>query len=141
MNIDLYNELLVLNKEDAKKFTFENLITYGKVYKCYDGDTVSIIFKFNGEYLRKTCRINGIDTPEISRCSEEEKILGKEARDYLISIILNRVVEIEFIDTDKYGRPLIKIFLIDENKTNINDLLIQKGYAQSYYGGPKNQWI
>jgi len=141
-NQQLYNELINFNPLNAKKFIFEGLITIAKVYKVYDGDTISIIFKYNNEFIRDSCRIAGIDTPELSRCSDEEKQMGYIARDYLKTLILDKVIKVQFIKPDKYGRPLINIFLLDEQQTNINNLMITGGYAVKYNGkGPKSDWV
>jgi len=61
---------------------------------------------------------------------------------YLKSLILDKIIQVQFINRDKYGRPLINIFLLNENQTNINNLMIEGGYAVEYNGkGPKSPWV
>jgi endonuclease YncB( thermonuclease family) len=140
---DLINELLNTKPSDAKKFIFKDVITYAKCYKVYDGDTITIIFKYNNEILSKACRIIGIDTPEMKGSKEEEKKLAIKAKEYLRDLVLNKIIKVEFLEFDKYGRPLIKLFTVDENYediNNISDLMISGGYAKPYDGRTKDKW-
>lgn len=136
-----YNKLFDLYYKDVKKYIFEGLVLIARVYKVYDGDSINIIFKYKDEYIRRPCRIDGIDTPEISRCSEEEKALGLKAKEYLSDLILEKLVKIEVLKSDKYGRELVNIYLLDENNTNVAKLLIDNGYAYEYDGGTKSTWV
>lgn len=121
----------------VKKFSLEDQVFDAKVIKVYDGDTVTVVFKFNGEYYKWLCRLDGIDTPELKTSIKEEKQEAVKARDFLIEKIFNKIVQIHCGDFDKYGRLLCKIFY--EN-VNINELMIQDGYAVAYFGGTKNIW-
>jgi micrococcal nuclease len=143
MNNDeqLIKELFNFNTKNAKKFIFQDVITLAKVLKVYDGDTITILFKYNNEYLRISCRIMGIDTPELRGSCDKEKELGYIARDYLSNLILNKIIKIHILDEGKYGRPIINIFLLDQEETNINKLMISGGYAKPYYGGAKSPWV
>lgn len=140
MSENNYQELLEFDLNNAKSFIFENYDTIARVYKVYDGDTISILFKYKEEFIKDSCRLYGIDTPEISRTTDAEKELGYKARDYLKTLILDKIIRVEFIDFDKYGRPLINIYSIEDN-VNIVDLLIDNEYGRAYYGGKKLDWI
>ena len=121
-----------------EKFSYKGIITYAKVYKVYDGDTVKIIFEYRGELIKYSCRIFGIDTPEIRTKDLEEKRLGYLARDFLSSFLLNKVVKIELFDFDKYGRLLAKLYInVGGEEKNISDIMISEGYAKPYFGGTK----
>ena len=142
--MEKYNELFNLYYKDVKKYIFEGLKIKARVYKVYDGDSINIIFKYKDGYIRQPCRINGIDTPEISRCTDEEKQLGLTAKEYLSSLILEKLVEVEILKTDKFGRQLVNVSILDENQipqTDIAELLITGGYAKPYYGGTKGTWV
>jgi endonuclease YncB( thermonuclease family) len=151
-----------LNLEE-KKFNLENISGNFYVESVYDGDTITIlvpiklhiynmissdqidfysdsnnsnIINFNKIKLR----LHGIDTPEIKPLKnilnrEEHIIKAKEARDFLSNIILNKIIKVEFLSNDKYGRPLAKIYKDD---IYLNNLMIEKGYAKQYDGGTKN---
>lgn len=125
--------------EDTVEFTFP--IKGGRVIKVYDADTITIASKLPYEespMYRLSVRLNGIDTPEIKgKCiSEEEKEAAKIARDYVSNLVLNKVVRLENIESEKYGRILADVFIGD---IHLNELLIKERYAVSYDGGTKKK--
>jgi len=142
--------------ENTPVFSFK-----GKKYNCklldvYDGDTVTICFYLEGfNYIRLNIRLLGIDTPELKG---ETKELGIETRNYLIKLLTgieiignktrkeiredifksdNNTLDVIFDDFDKYGRPLA---ILEKNNININQKLVEEGYAKKYNGGTKNKW-
>lgn len=126
----------------VKIFSYEGRKCEGKVVSVYDGDTVKIVFPLTDkepERLYKwNCRLINIDTPEIRTRNLREKAYGKKVRDYLRKKILNKIVTVSCKDFDKYGRLLVEIFYEDEN---INNWLIDNGYAKVYDGGTKHKWF
>jgi micrococcal nuclease len=126
----------------VKIFSYEGRKCEGKVVSVYDGDTVKIVFPLTDkepERLYKwNCRLINIDTPEIRTRNLKEKAYGKKVRDYLRKKILNKIVTVSCKDFDKYGRLLVEIFYEDEN---INNWLIDNGYAKVYDGGTKHKWF
>lgn len=100
---------------------------YFVVTKIVDGDTFWIE---NGESKKIKIRLIGVNTPE-SRKSKSKNVeyFGKEAKEYLINLIDNKKVRIEFdIDkTDQYKRTLAYVFLDDG--TFLNAELVKQGYA------------
>ena len=122
--------------EDTVEFKFP--VEKGRVIKVYDGDTITIASKlpFNESPLyRLSVRLNGIDTPEIKGKTEDEKLAAKHARDALSGLILNKVVILKNIQTEKYGRILADVYLGD---LYLNEWLIKEKYAVKYDGGTKN---
>ena len=134
-NFFLKKRLMKANPKDIPYFSFNGIRTIAKVVKVYDGDTITIIFEYNGKMIKYSCRIFGIDTPEIRSQNPEERKLAYEARDFLRSLILNKIVHIELLKFDKYGRLLINVFT--ESSQNISDIMIEKKYAKPYFGGKK----
>lgn len=130
------DELYDIDCSIVKKFSLNGMTFDAKVISVYDGDTLTAIFKFKGEHYKWSCRLTGIDTPEMKGGSANEKKAAIEARDYLRSCVLNKVVKLECGEFDKYGRLLVKI--IDENGKNINECMINTGYAKEYFGGTKD---
>jgi micrococcal nuclease len=114
----------------SKKFSLNGMIFDAKVIGVYDGDTVTAIFKYRGEYSAWSCRLIGIDTPEFRTKNEQEKRAAIEARDFLRGCVLNKIIKIECGEFDKYGRLLVK--LIDEFGKDINQLMVTTGYARMY---------
>ena len=125
--------------EDTVEFTFP--ITGGRVIKCYDADTITIASKLpydTSPLYRLSVRLNGIDTPEIKGkgVSDEEKDAAKVARDFVANLVLNKVVRLENIQSEKYGRILADVYLGD---IHLNKLLIKERYAVEYDGGTKKK--
>jgi hypothetical protein len=98
----LINELLDINVRDTQSFSFNSMESYAKVIKCFDFNTIEIIFKFNNIFIRYNCKINGID--DIQSKEKATKLTKK-----LESLILNKIVFIKFGKFDKFGRILIDI--------------------------------
>ena len=118
--------------KDCEKFI--PAIQWGKVVKVYDGDTITIAACLNDKCYKFSTRLLGIDTPEIRGKSVKEKALAIEARDYLKTIIFEKMVELRNVSYDKYGRLLANVYFED---TSISDLLIEQKYAVPYDGGTK----
>lgn len=112
----------------------ENTLYYYKAHvsQVYDGDTITVNIDLglktfiNGEKIR----LHRINAPEV-RCAERTE--GLKSRDFLREQILGKDIFIETIKDKKgkYGRYLGEIHLPDANGslTNINDLLVEKGFA------------
>ncbi len=106
-------------------------IKRAKVIKVYDGDTVTLGTR---HHVRYSCRLAGIDTAEIRTKNPEEKAKAIESRDFLRSIIMDEVVDVEVISLDKYGRILAKLRY---NGQDISQLMLDQGGAVPYDGGRK----
>ena len=88
---------------------------------CYDGDTCTTL---KGEKIRLAC----IDTPEL-KGKKADPIPAKEARDFLNNLVTNNEVSIRRITKDRYGRTVAELI---KDKTNIQQLLVQKNLAKVY---------
>lgn len=158
-----YAQRISLNSIE-KKFSLEGLVGNFYVKSVYDGDTFNVIVpsqihfynmidkdkideksdtnKNNEIFFNNIkVRLYGIDTPEMkpskNLVNREEHIKKAiEAKDYLSNLILNKIIKVEFLANDKYGRPLAKIYN-EENKC-INDLIVEQGYAKFYDGKTKD---
>tara|TARA_X000000950_G_scaffold92124_2_gene115979 strand:+ start:4812 stop:5213 length:402 start_codon:yes stop_codon:yes gene_type:complete len=124
---------------DAPDFSkcVDGKVLEAKVISVYDGDSIKVIFPLNGVLYRWSCRLNGVDTPEIRTRNLKEKEMGYKVRDLLRDKILNKVVTLNCGELDKYGRLLVDINYESEN---INNWLITNGYAYEYNGGRKKNW-
>jgi micrococcal nuclease len=142
-----------LNREDFKfleedkyctktdKFTLKGYRTFAKCVYVYDGDTVHIIFKMpNGsECYKWVIRLMGIDTPEMKSKNTNEKKKATEAREYLRGLILNKLIIVECLEFDKYGRLLGNLFL-EGDSVSLSQKMITAGFAKAYDGGHKDSW-
>jgi endonuclease YncB( thermonuclease family) len=114
-------------------------ITYGKVIKVYDGDTITIASKLscdNSPVYRFSVRLLGIDSPEMKSKTSTEKQLAIVARDALSDLIMNKIVQLKNISTEKYGRVLANVYLDD---LHVNHWMLDNNHAIPYDGGTKNR--
>ena len=121
--------------KDTSPFIYP--ITFGKVIKVYDGDTITIASRLpntDGPIYRFSVRLNGIDTPEIRGKSVAEKELAIVVRDALRELIMGKVVELRNVANEKYGRILADVYL---DSVSINDWLVEQNFAVPYTGGKK----
>ena len=130
---------------------------FTKILDIYDGDTVTICVKINDSYCRMSCRLIGLDTPELRSQDEEEKIAAKKAKNHLVHLLTNQhipddcsrkqvreiceknqqVFWVDCFSFDKYGRLLIRI---SKEGFNINQKMIDDGFAGEYDGKTKTKW-
>lgn len=124
---------------DAPNFSqcLVNQYIEAKIVSVYDGDSVKAIFPLNNVMYKWTCRLTGIDTPEIRTSNHTEKKYGYLVRNRLRNKILNKVVLLKCGTLDKYGRLLVEIVC---DNCNINKWLIEHSYAFPYDGGKKRSW-
>jgi micrococcal nuclease len=94
--------------------------TAGRVVGIADGDTFTMIDHHNKQVR---VRLYGIDAPE------KNQDFGKVSKKFLSDLIFNKAVEIQEVDTDRYGR-IIAIVRIDS--LIVNEALLQAGLAWHY---------
>jgi len=119
-------------------FSLNGFKTDAKVVKVYDGDTVHVVFFYLDKYYKWICRISNVDTPELRTNNQEEKKKGYEVRDKLRELILDKIVQLDCHEFDKYGRLLVDITM---DETRVDEWLIKNGYAKKYDGGTKEKWF
>lgn len=110
-----------------------NLYYYRAVInEVYDGDTckANIDLGMATWLHNEPLRLSRINAPEVRGT---ERPAGLRSRDFLSGMITGKEVIIQTIKDrkEKYGRYLAEIWLKNEsgNWININDLLVEKGYA------------
>jgi micrococcal nuclease len=138
----LKTDLKDCTTKNTKRFTFDGSRFLCKCIKVYDGDTITVAFKpfqiNNDENIYKySIRLSGIDTPEIRTKNIDEKKKAIEIRDILKEKILNKFIYIQCGKFDKYGRLLGYVFYDD---ININEWLVNEGFANKYDGGTKDEF-
>ena len=131
-------DLNTINCNNVEMFSLEGYNIDAIIVKVYDGDTVHAVFEFKDTLYKWTCRIDGIDTPEIKSKNPKEKEVAIIVRDFLKEKILKKIVNLKCKSFDKYGRLLVDIYY---NGEFINELLVDKKYAKKYDGGTKEKWI
>ena len=151
--MNLENEINNLNKKltnikkdkDVPYFNFKNKSFIAKPCHIYDGDTFSVIFDYHGELIKYRCRCYGYDTPEMRPLlknpnREHEKKLAYAAKARMIELLEahpSKLIKIECLDFDKYGRILIKAYN-NVNEKSINEIMVEEGHGKWYDGGTKD---
>jgi micrococcal nuclease len=134
------NPLKSPTKSLTKSIPFVPPITEGDVIHVYDGDTITIVSKLPYDaspLYRFSVRLAGIDCAEIKGKTEHERELAQEAKSALQKLILNKVVALKNLKTEKYGRVLADVYLGD---LHVNKWLLDNKYAVQYSGGKKADW-
>ena len=143
-------------------FTLNGRTYPAKCVKCYDADSIHVVVLLHGAYTRFRCRLKGIDTAELRSKDNDEKAHAVQARDYLKTLIMDKLIVINCYEFDKYGRLLVDVFVDRDvlnalnpalvhggdtteqqhplhygggDQVHINHHLIQCGYAYEYRGG------
>ena len=114
-------------------------IKSGYVIKVYDGDTITIAAKMpfiNSPIYRFSVRLSGIDCPEIKGKSQTEKELAINARDALANKVMGKLVTLQNVSLEKYGRLLADVYC---DGVNMNQWMLDNKFALPYDGGKKTR--
>jgi len=111
-----------------------------KVVRVHDGDTFTVeAYPWPGLEAKASVRVNGVDTPEIRGKCDAEKQKAREARDFVKSLILGKVVFLEHVKHGKYaGRVVADVKLEDGDR--LADKIIGQGLGREYHGGRREGW-
>jgi micrococcal nuclease len=102
-----------------------------EVYRVVDGDT----FVVKHGSVKLTIRMVGIDAPEASTSKHRAgQTFSRQATQHLSSLILNKTVDVKSYGSDRNGRTLGEVFLL--NGKNVNLEMVQAGLAEVYRGKP-----
>lgn len=93
--------------------------TTAQIIRVKDGDT--FVGLWNGK--KHDCRIANIDAPEL------KQHFGQEAKDSLSKYILGKILILDSLKTDLFGRTIVT-FKIDNKR--IDSLAIANGWAWQY---------
>lgn len=133
--------------ENTPEWNLGNKARPVKVLKVYDGDTIWVAIKLKSCVFKFKVRLYGIDTPEMkppkNKLNRDQEIKkAKEARDYLASLIDNKIIILKSEGLGKYGRILGRLYIkkgcfCNTSLFDVNEDMINQGYATEYYGGTK----
>ena len=117
------------DKIDNNKFDIKNIFS-----EKIQGDRIDIVNVHDGDSIRIridnskpfNVRFYGIDAPEL------KQKYGEESKDFLYKLLKNNKIDsLEFINIDKYNRPIVILNLADG--ISIQQMLLGNGMAW-YYG-------
>jgi endonuclease YncB( thermonuclease family) len=91
----------------------------GKVVGVSDGDTITVLRDKQPQKIR----LYGID------CPEKRQPFGKKAKQFTSDMVFGKTVEVNRIDTDRYGRT---VALVAADERLLNEELVKAGLAWVY---------
>lgn len=91
-----------------------------------DGDTVQTV---TPEGTKLKVRLYGIDAPETAKGKIPGEPFGNDSRNYLASLVSQKIVRVEIRDIDRYRRMVAILWL---GETNVNQEMISAGMAEAY---------
>lgn len=91
----------------------------GQVVAVTDGDTIKVL----QDGRQRKIRLYGVDTPE------KKQAFGQKAKDFTATLVAGKVVDIDPVDQDRYGRT---VGLVTVDGRILNEELIKKGFAWVY---------
>ena len=114
------------------------MYTYkAKLDRIIDGDTVDAYIDLGFDIsVHKRIRLAGIDSPESRTRDLEEKERGLASKQRLTDLLKDGEFVLESKEVGKYGRVLGTLHIDD---LNINETLVQEGFAVEYWGGKKKK--
>jgi len=92
----------------------------GKVFKVTDGDSIKVQLTSGAINVR----FDGIDAPESNQPH------GAEAKAALTALLLNKTVELDVKEQDRYERLVAVVYV--GNDLNVNAKMVQDGHAWVY---------
>ena len=84
----------------------------------------------------------GVDTPEMrpakNKTGRDDEIRrAKASKEYLEGLVLGKVVWAEFAGSEKYGRQLATLYLTENGRKTVNEMIVEKGHGVAYHGGAR----
>ena len=86
-----------------------------------DGDSINVT---NADGVVVNIRLYGLDAPE------SKQAFGYQAKKRLMQLVSRKVIRIENVDTDRYGRTVALVHLSDG--TLVNEEMVRSGLAWVY---------
>jgi endonuclease YncB( thermonuclease family) len=102
-----------------------------EVIRIVDGDTIVLRIDLGFKLSYKvSCRLHGINCPELRSKSASERVAAKAAKDFTQGeLAIGSTVLVYSVELDKYGRPLVDIFYGDKH---LNEELVSNNHAKLY---------
>lgn len=122
------------NYEKSEKHKWKAWV---KITSVYDGDTITVLIRFNSKFVRWRARLMGFDAPEMRTHNVEEKQNAEEAKEFLKTLLPKRIFKIEIHGLDKYGRLLIDPCYRGKK---ISEMMIENNHGYAYFGGKKQNY-
>ena len=127
-----------------RQSTYENTppfmprVSFGKVVRVYDGDTLHLAFFHGMRAQRIRVRLLGFDCAEMRTTDPDEKAVALRSKQLLEEQVLGSIVRLHApLQWDKYGRLLAD--LSTPRIPSIRDWMIEHADGIPYDGGTKTR--
>lgn len=143
------NELDNIDPKTVPTVPHQGKIISAKVTDVYDGDTITVVFRFGDDFMKIRIRIVGVDAPEVKVRGQGrgkmvllEEEAGRYIREKVKKMIDQKTIQVRFDKWDKYGGRVIgSVILPPPSKhTTLTEWLMSKKYAKEYFGKKKEDW-
>jgi endonuclease YncB( thermonuclease family) len=138
----LYSKLINSTNRNTPKFNINGWY-YTKVLKVYDGDTFTAGFAIDGKVVKKSTRMYGYNSQELHGGTERTREQGQLCKQALHDMIYGKIVVMNILDFDKYGRLLVDVY-VPKNR-EIPQNIIENDNPQEYKETNKllyvNDWM
>ncbi len=112
-----------------------NYVRKGGVKRVVDGDTIDaeIDFGFHLFQIHRV-RLHRVNTPEINSPDEALRAKALQAKEFVSKAVLGRVVILETVKSDSFGRYLAEVYYTNPEgaEHNLSDDLLANGLATSF---------
>ena len=106
-----------------------NTVRFATCIHVIDGDTILVRIEHGfGVELSTRGRLARINSPELHAT---DPLPGKQAQEFLNSILKDHSLIIESHGHDRYGREILEVWDMI-TKQNISDLMLLRGFAVPY---------
>jgi micrococcal nuclease len=135
-------------KSNTPYFGFDGHECYARVVDIYDGDTITVVFEYKGDFHKFRVRLANIDTCEMKSSNVQLKEKARRAKEVLTNLVRNGdhseanlnervfLVYLKCYKFDKYGRLLCDVYC-ENREINFSEFLLNEGLAYVYDGGKK----
>jgi endonuclease YncB( thermonuclease family) len=140
--------------------SLDGIVTKARVVSVYDGDTLTLVVPFKGDFYKVNCRMLGIDTCEMKAKTQINKNIAVRARNRVLQLLGVPITDLDVIlpknkiqsllsdnvytcwvhchETEKFGRTLVDVRTsADALSPSIAQILLNEKLAYEYKGDTK----
>ena len=144
-----------LSELEMDEKMLEGIVRACRIVNVYDGDTATIVYHNKGKLECHRFRIYGYDSPEMRISSmytkkkrHHVKKKALDAKKALSDFIKNKMLVVDIMGKDKYGRLLGKLYafpgditdkLSELHKYDVCKHMVSNGHGYPYESGKKNR--
>jgi len=132
-------KLYEVDAETVPDVPYQGKFTPVRVYDVVDGDSIKVLYRYGKRFHKISIRVNGVDTPEVSRGSDLEKKAGATAGKIVSDLVLEKLIIVKFIKWDKYGGRLVGDVYLPDGKDTLCNFLITNKLGHPYTGKRKKE--